>query len=139
MALESKPLFRPEVIRQQVRSFTLPERVGDAVWKPSNKLLAVAELEAVHEDRGDDARRVLMRRPNEAQMPVMDVAHGGNARHPRLLPQALAQFSDGLDDIHDGVWAAARSANCCCLPRRALGPEAEELARSAHLADALQQ
>jgi hypothetical protein len=32
MALESKPLFHPEVIRQQVRSFNLPERVGD--WQP---------------------------------------------------------------------------------------------------------
>src|SRR6266567_171161 len=32
MALESKPLFHPEVIRQQVRSFTLPERV--AGWQP---------------------------------------------------------------------------------------------------------
>ena len=29
MAIESKPLFHPEVIRQQVRSFNLPERVGD--------------------------------------------------------------------------------------------------------------
>src|SRR6266702_3342880 len=27
MALESKPLFHPEVIRQQVKSFTLPERI----------------------------------------------------------------------------------------------------------------
>jgi hypothetical protein len=32
MALESKPLFHPEVIRQQVRAFSLPERVGD--WQP---------------------------------------------------------------------------------------------------------
>ncbi len=32
MAPESKPLFHPEVIRQQVRSFHLPERVGD--WQP---------------------------------------------------------------------------------------------------------
>jgi hypothetical protein len=32
MALESKPLFHPEVIRQQVRSFNLPERLGD--WQP---------------------------------------------------------------------------------------------------------
>ena len=32
MAIESKPLFHPEVIRQQVRSFNLPERVGD--WQP---------------------------------------------------------------------------------------------------------
>jgi hypothetical protein len=32
MALESKPLFHPEVIRQQVRAFNLPERVG--AWQP---------------------------------------------------------------------------------------------------------
>ena len=32
MALESKPLFHPEVLRQQVRAFNLPERVAD--WQP---------------------------------------------------------------------------------------------------------
>jgi hypothetical protein len=32
MALESKPLFPPEVLRQQVRAFSLPERVED--WQP---------------------------------------------------------------------------------------------------------
>jgi hypothetical protein len=32
MAVESKPLFHPEVLRQQVRAFNLPERVGD--WQP---------------------------------------------------------------------------------------------------------
>src|ERR1035437_1013942 len=32
MALESKPLFHPEVLRQQVRAFNLPERAGD--WQP---------------------------------------------------------------------------------------------------------
>ena len=32
MALESKPLFHPEVLRQQVRAFHLPEGVGD--WQP---------------------------------------------------------------------------------------------------------
>jgi hypothetical protein len=32
MALESKPLFLPEVLRQQARAFNLPERVGD--WQP---------------------------------------------------------------------------------------------------------
>src|ERR1019366_4084278 len=32
MALESKPLYHPEVIRQQVRAFNLPERVGE--WQP---------------------------------------------------------------------------------------------------------
>ena len=29
MAVESKPLFHPEVIRQRVRSFTLPERAPE--------------------------------------------------------------------------------------------------------------
>jgi hypothetical protein len=32
MALESKPLFHPELLRQQVRTFNLPERVAD--WQP---------------------------------------------------------------------------------------------------------
>ena len=32
MAVESKPLFHPEVLRQQVRSFVLPEQT--AAWQP---------------------------------------------------------------------------------------------------------
>jgi len=32
MAVESKPLFHPEVLRQQVRSFNLPEQTG--TWQP---------------------------------------------------------------------------------------------------------
>jgi hypothetical protein len=32
MALESKPLFHPGVLRQQVRSFNLPEQT--AAWQP---------------------------------------------------------------------------------------------------------
>ena len=32
MAVESKPLFHPEVLRQQVRSFNLPDQT--AVWQP---------------------------------------------------------------------------------------------------------
>jgi hypothetical protein len=32
MALESKPLFHPEVLCQQVRAFNLSERVAD--WQP---------------------------------------------------------------------------------------------------------
>ena len=32
MAVESKPLSHPEVLRQQVRSFTLPEQTG--AWQP---------------------------------------------------------------------------------------------------------
>ena len=33
MAIESKPLFHPEVIRQQVRSFNLPESVRECQTK----------------------------------------------------------------------------------------------------------
>src|ERR1039458_4856632 len=40
MAVESKPLFHPEVLRQQVRSFVLPEQA--AAWQP--KLQHWAEL-----------------------------------------------------------------------------------------------
>src|ERR1022692_1990135 len=40
MALESKPLFHPEVLRQQVRSFNLPDQT--AAWQP--KLQHWAEL-----------------------------------------------------------------------------------------------
>ena len=32
MAIESKPLFHPEVLRQQVRSFNLPDQT--AAWQP---------------------------------------------------------------------------------------------------------
>ena len=32
MAVESKPLFHPEVLRQQVRSFNLPDQT--AAWQP---------------------------------------------------------------------------------------------------------
>src|ERR1039457_1371616 len=35
MAVESKPLFHPEVLRQQVRSFNLPEQT--AAWQPKLK------------------------------------------------------------------------------------------------------
>jgi hypothetical protein len=48
MALESKPLFHPEVIRQHVRAFTLPERMAD--WQP--KLQHWADL--IASGRADD-------------------------------------------------------------------------------------
>ncbi len=48
MALESKPLFHPEVIRQQLRPFNLPERVED--WQP--KLRHWASL--IASGRADD-------------------------------------------------------------------------------------
>jgi hypothetical protein len=37
MPVESKPLFHPEVIRQKVRSFNLPERVAESLSKPSKR------------------------------------------------------------------------------------------------------
>jgi hypothetical protein len=51
MALESKPLFHPEVLRQQVRAFNLPERVAD--WQP--KLQHWAEL--IFSGRADDFKK----------------------------------------------------------------------------------
>jgi hypothetical protein len=54
MALESKPLFHPEVIRQQVKSFTLPERVGD--WQP--KLQHWASL--IASGRADDFKETAL-------------------------------------------------------------------------------
>src|SRR5437899_711256 len=54
MALESKPLFHPEVIRQQVRSFDLPERVGD--WQP--KLQHWATL--IASGRADDFKEIAL-------------------------------------------------------------------------------
>jgi hypothetical protein len=54
MALESKPLFHPEVIRQQVRAFNLPERVGD--WQP--KLQEWARL--IASDRADDFKETAL-------------------------------------------------------------------------------
>ena len=54
MALESKPLFHPELLRQQVRAFNLPERVAD--WQP--KLQHWAEL--VASGRADDFKETAL-------------------------------------------------------------------------------
>jgi hypothetical protein len=54
MALESKPLFHPEVTRQQVRAFNLPERVGD--WRP--KLQHWAGL--IASGRADDFKEIAL-------------------------------------------------------------------------------
>jgi hypothetical protein len=54
MALESKPLFHPEVLRQQVRAFNLPERVAD--WQP--KLQHWAEL--IASGRADDFKETAL-------------------------------------------------------------------------------
>jgi hypothetical protein len=54
MALESKPLFHPEVLRQQVRSFNLPDQT--AAWQP--KLQHWAEL--VASGRADDFKETAL-------------------------------------------------------------------------------
>src|ERR1019366_6443489 len=54
MALESKPLFHPEVLRQQVRAFNLPERVAD--WQP--KLQHWAGL--IASGRADDFKKTAL-------------------------------------------------------------------------------
>ena len=54
MAAESKPLFHPEVLRQQVRAFNLPERVAD--WQP--KLQHWSEL--IASGRADDFKETTL-------------------------------------------------------------------------------
>src|ERR1017187_3254655 len=54
MALESKPLFHPEALRQQVRAFSLPERVGE--WQP--KLQHWASL--IASGRADDFKETAL-------------------------------------------------------------------------------
>jgi hypothetical protein len=54
MALESKPLFHPEVLRQQVRSFNLPEQTG--AWQP--KLQEWANL--IASGRADDFKETAL-------------------------------------------------------------------------------
>jgi hypothetical protein len=54
MAVESKPLFHPEVIRQQVRSFNLPDSVAD--WQP--KLQHWAEI--IASGRADDFKETAL-------------------------------------------------------------------------------
>src|ERR1022692_1048737 len=54
MALESKPLFHPEVIRQQVRAFNLPERVAE--WQPKLQHWAVL----IASGRADDFKETAL-------------------------------------------------------------------------------
>jgi len=54
MALESKPLFHPEVLRQQAQAFNLPERVAD--WQP--KLQHWSEL--IAPGRADDFKETAL-------------------------------------------------------------------------------
>ena len=58
------------------------------------EVLALAELQAVDEDRRDHEGRVLLRDRHQPQVPVVDVAHGGHAGHPRLALEPLAQLLD---------------------------------------------
>ena len=54
MALESKPLYHPEVIRQQVRAFNLPERVAN--WQ--SKLQHWADL--IASGRANDFKKTAL-------------------------------------------------------------------------------
>ncbi len=54
MAIESKPLFHPEVIRQHVRSFKLPERVEGL--KPKLQLWA----DLIASGRADDFKETAL-------------------------------------------------------------------------------
>ena len=54
MAVESKPLFHPEVLRQQVRAFNLPEHA--AAWQP--KLQHWAGL--ITSGRGDEFKETAL-------------------------------------------------------------------------------
>jgi hypothetical protein len=51
MALESKPLFHPEVLRQQVRAFQVPERVAAALPRLNHwaELIASGRADALKE------------------------------------------------------------------------------------------
>jgi hypothetical protein len=71
MAVESKPLFHPEVLRQQVRSFQLPERV--AAFQP--KLQHWAELD-----------RLRSRRRFQGNQPPAGLHHRLLLHPPRLHP-----------------------------------------------------
>ena len=89
MALESKPLFHPEVLRQQVRAFNLPERVADS----QPKLQHWADL--IASGRADDFKETaLLRRVRTAprlrirrartHQPVLRALR----RHPPTRPQS---------------------------------------------------
>src|SRR5208282_4393800 len=56
MAVESKPFFHPEVLRQQVRSFNLPEQT--AAWQP--KLQHWADL--ISSGRADEFKETALLR-----------------------------------------------------------------------------
>jgi hypothetical protein len=60
MAVESKPLFHPEVLRQQVRSFNLPEQT--CAWQP--KLQHWAGL--ITSGRADQFKETALKSANSA-------------------------------------------------------------------------
>jgi hypothetical protein len=44
MAVESKPLFHPEVIRQHLRHFTLPDSVEDFLPSRFDRMIGISEI-----------------------------------------------------------------------------------------------
>jgi hypothetical protein len=109
MALESKPLFHPEVIRQQVRAFSLPERTGD--WQP--KLQHWAGL--IDSGRADDFQQIgrgwnwLAFAPGNDNHAYVDCAAIGISNlNTTLSPVRLAKkrkgiVSDAANELRYGI------------------------------------
>ncbi len=79
MAVESKPLFHPEVLRQQVRAFQLPERAAAAMQPRLNHW---AEL--IASGRADTFK--------EPAPPRMPIPSPSRSRCPSSIP---VESSDG--------------------------------------------
>ena len=64
------------------------------------EILALPELQAVDENRRHRDRSMLARELDQAQMPVMHIAHGRDAGYLRFFFQPLAQRVDCCYDFH---------------------------------------
>src|SRR3954447_8495322 len=64
------------------------------------EVLALPELQSVYKYRGDSNRRLRSRYAHEAQMSVMDVAHGWHDRYLRFAPQPFTELRDCFDNFH---------------------------------------
>ena len=70
--------------------------------------LALSELQPVHENGGHYHWRILARNFNQAQMPVMNVAHGWYATNVSLASKPCAQLVDRSNYFHCQLTVAAR-------------------------------
>ena len=92
------------------------------------EILVRAELHGVHENAGHEALAVAARGLDEAQMPGMQVPHGGHEGHPPALgspaAHALAHGGNRGDGLHAkssvralGIRPASRRARTVAAPR----------------------